>query len=362
MMAAPPPQNEHEPVNCSVSDDFHAWMASCGGSIALTTYQGQRVGLIGFDGRRVSPLLREFPTPMGLCVHQDQLALATQCQVILFANAPVLAGSYPGAPSNTYDGIYLPRVTYHTGDLRVHDVAFGQGELWIVNTLLSCIGALSQTSNFEPRWKPPFISNLAAEDRCHLNGMAMIDGIPRFATALGATDVAAGWRSNKASGGVLIDVPSGQNVLTGLSMPHSPRWHDGKLWLLNSGSGELCIVDTNAGKMTTVAVLPGFLRGLGFAGPFALIGLSQIRQSNIFGGLLVKERFPRLLCGVAVVDTRTGRTAGMFEFTSGLHELFEAQFLPGVRRPMILQPGSEEAGRVVTSRAISYWLGSAEPS
>ena len=358
-MSATLPKNEQEPVNCSVSDDFHAWMASCGGSIALTTYQGQRVGLIGFDGKRVSPLLREFPTPMGLSVHQEILALATRTQVILFASAGVLAASYPDAPPNTYDAIYLPRVTHHTGDLRVHDVAFGQGEIWIVNTLLSCIGTLSQTSSFEPRWKPPFISTLAAEDRCHLNGMAMIDGLPRYATALGATDAAAGWRANKVSGGVLIDVPSGQNVLAGLSMPHSPRWHEGKLWMLNSGAGELCVVDAPQGKMTAVAVLPGFLRGLDFVGPYALIGLSQIRQSNVFGGLAVKERFPRLLCGVAVVDTRTGGPAGMFEFSSGLHELFEVQFLPGIRRPMILPPGSEEAERAVTSRAIAYWMGAA---
>lgn len=358
-MAATSPQNENEPVNCSVSDDFHAWMTSCGGSIALTTYQGQRVGLIGFDGRRVSPLLREFATPMGLCVRGDTLALATKTQVILFASAPALAASYPGATPGSYDALYLPRVTYHTGDLRVHDVGFGEGGLWIVNTLLSCIGILSNTENFEPRWKPSFISSLAAEDRCHLNGMAIIDGRPRYATALGATDTAGGWRANKVSGGVLIDLPSGQNVLRGLSMPHSPRWREGKLWILNSGAGELCVLDAPQGKMTTVAVLPGFLRGLDFAGPYALIGLSQIRQSNIFGGLLVKERFPKLLCGVAVVDTRTGRPVGMFEFSSGLHELFEVQFLPGIRRPMILQPGSDEAERAVSSRAIAYWMGAA---
>jgi uncharacterized protein (TIGR03032 family) len=356
-MSTTPQETLNEPVNCTVSDDFHEWLSSSGGSIALTTYQGQRVAMIGFDGRRVSPVLREFPTPMGLALHEDVLAMATRTQVVLFANASALAAQYPGADPNTYDAIFLPRVTYHTGDLRVHDVGFGPDGVWIVNTVLSCIGTLSERSNFEPRWKPPFISMLAAEDRCHLNGMAIIDGVPRFATALGAVDTAAGWRANKVSGGVLIDIATGHNMLTGLSMPHSPRWHDGKLWMLNSGTGELCVVDTGRGQMTAVAVLPGFLRGLSFSGPYALIGLSQIRQSNIFGGLSVNERFPKLLCGVAVVDTRTGRPAGFFEFTSGLHELFEVQFLPGIRRPIILQPGSDEAARAVTSRAIAYWLG-----
>jgi len=348
--------DEREPVNCSVSEAFDQWLGLSGGSIALTTYQAGRVGLIGHDGKRVVPLLREFPIPMGMVAQQNVLALATEREVTIFANASPLASQYPGAPPGTYDALYLPRLSYFTGDLRVHDIAFGRDRIWIVNTLLSCLATLSFEESFELRWKPPFISSLAPEDRCHLNGMAMIDGEPRYVTALGATDTAGGWRANKVSGGILMDVKTSETILTGLSMPHSPRWYDNRLWFLNSGSGELCVVDLQQRRCTPVAVLPGFLRGLCFAGPFALIGLSQIRQSNVFGGLAVKERFERLLCGVAIVDLRSGQQVGMLDFTSGLHELFEVQFLPGTKRPMIVAADSEEARRAIASRAVSYWL------
>ena len=346
-----------EPVNCSVSDTFHAWMSQCGGSLVVTTYQAGRVALIGFDGQRVSPALREFPSPMGVAALRNLLVLASGSEITLFANAAGLAPHYPPSQPAAagYDALYLPRVTHHTGDLRVHDIGFGGDGIWFVNTLFSCLCTLGSEYNFEPRWRPPFVSALAAEDRCHLNGMAIVEGMPRYVTALGATDAAAGWRADKASGGVLIDVPSGQNILTGLSMPHSPRWYDGKLWMLNSGTGELCLVEPQQGRYMPVCVLPGFLRGLCFVGPFALVGLSQIRQSNVFGGLRVKEQFEKLLCGVAVIDLRTGQQVAMFEFTSGIHELFEIQFLPGVRRPMMLRADSDEAQRAIVTRGMAAW-------
>lgn len=345
-----------EPVSCSVSGSFHQWMSQCGGSIALTSYQARRLGFIGFDGARVSPSFHEFADPMGLAQQHNLLALATGGQLTLFANAPMLASHYPARASGRYDALYLPRATYHTGDLRIHDITFGGGEIWFVNTLFSCLATPSPHYSFEPRWTPPFISKLAAEDRCHLNGVAMIDGAARFVTALGETDSTGGWRANKASGGVLLDVQNCEKILRGLSMPHSPRWHQGKLWMLNSGAGELCVVDTHAGTYTPVCSLPGFLRGLSFVGHYALVGLSQIRQTNLFGGLPIKDRFDRLLCGICVIDLRDFRQVGMIEFTSGLHELYEVQFISGVSRPAILLPNDADARRAITSATTAYWL------
>lgn len=344
-----------EPVSCSVSGSFHQWMSRCGGCIAVTSYQAQRLGFIGFDGDKVSPSFHEFPDPMGLARQDNLMALASGGQLTLFANAPMLAAHYP-RNTGRHDALYLPRATYHTGDLRAHDIAFGGGEIWFVNTLFSCLSTPSPHYSFEPRWTPPFISKLAAEDRCHLNGVAMIDGAPRFATALGETDTSGGWRANKTAGGVLLDVQSGQTILRGLSMPHSPRWHEGKLWMLNSGAGELCVVDADAGSCTPVCVLPGFLRGLCFVEHYALVGLSQIRQTNLFGGLPIRDRFDRLLCGICVIDLRDGRLIATIEFTSGLHELYEVQFIPGVSRPAILSPTDPDAGRAITCPTIAYWL------
>jgi uncharacterized protein (TIGR03032 family) len=345
-----------EPVNCSVSPAFHEWMSGIGGSIALTTYQAGRVALIGFDGGRVTPLLRPFDTPMGLAVAGQTLAMATRSEITLFANAPSLAPHYPTREPAGYDALYLPRTRYCTGDLKVHDVAFGSEELLFVNTLFSCLCTAGAQFSFDPRWKPPFISRIAAEDRCHLNGVAMVDGRPRFVSALGQSDSPGGWRPDKVRGGVLLDVETGETILSGLCMPHSPRWHEGRLWLLNSGTGELCQVDRQSRRCIPIVGLPGFLRGLGFAGRFALAGMCQIRQSNLFGGLPVKEKFPSLQCGIAVVDLRSGTHVATFEFTSGIHEVFEVQFLPGVLRPMIIGPDSPDARRAITSPALACWF------
>jgi uncharacterized protein (TIGR03032 family) len=243
--------------------------------------------------------------------------------------------------------------------LNVHDVAFGTGgQLWICNTRFSCLAWPSDRFSFEPKWKPPFVSELAPEDRCHLNGLAMgEDGKPAFVTCLGETDTPGGWRENKAGGGVLVHVDSGEVVVRGLSMPHSPRVHGGAVWVLNSGAGELLRVDPARGTRDVVCALPGYLRGLCFVGAhYAAVGLCQVRERHIFGGLPVRERYGRLLCGVAVVDLRSGAQVGLFEFTDGAQELYDVQFLPGVRRPMIVSLEKEAARQAFTAPEFAYWL------
>jgi uncharacterized protein (TIGR03032 family) len=195
---------------------------------------------------------------------------------------------------------------------------------------------LHRDYSFVPRWRPPFISALAAEDRCHLNGLAIVDGNPRYVTALGMTDVRDGWRSGKAHRGCLIDVPKGAIVASGLSMPHSPRWHEDRLWLLESGTGRLIVVDRSAGTSESVAVLPGFTRGLAFAGPYAFIGLSRIRASSAMDGVPLARRRDELKCGVAVVDLRSGLTVALLEFQSAVEEIFDVQLLPGLRFPEVI--------------------------
>ncbi len=184
----------------------------------------------------------------------------------------------------------------------------------------------------------------------------MHDGGAKYVTALGTTDAAGGWRENKAAGGVLIDVEADEIISGGLSMPHSPRWHDGRLWVLNSGTGELLRVEPSNGKTTAVCGLPGYLRGLCFVGPYALVGLSKIREKHIFGGLPVQQRNQRLHCGVAVVDLRRGAVAGMLEFTAGCEELYDVQFLPGIRRPMILNLEKPAVRQAMTNPDSCFWL------
>jgi uncharacterized protein (TIGR03032 family) len=164
----------------------------------------------------------------------------------------------------------------------------------------------------------------------------MRDGKPAYVTAVSRSDVADGWRERRRDGGVVIDVASGEIALEGLSMPHSPRWHDGRLWLLNSGTGELGTADLATGRFTPVAFCPGYARGLAFSGRHAVVGLSRPRHNQTFEGLALEGRLkakdaePR--CGLIVVDTVTGATVSWLRFNHTVDELYDVAVLPGVRQ------------------------------
>jgi uncharacterized protein (TIGR03032 family) len=347
-----------EVIRSDLAGDFAAWMARAGGSIALTTYQAGKVVLVGWDGARVTLLPRHFERPMGLDVSGGRLLLATRRHLHILADSRPLARDFPGSPPGRYDALYLPRLAYQTGELNAHDVAFGDVGLWLVNTRFSCLAAPDEDHAFIPRWRPPFVTATTPEDRCHLNGLAMEGGRPRFVTALGRSDEAGGWRPGKADGGVVLDVPSGEVVLHGLCMPHSPRLVDGRLWLLNSGAGELWRVDPRDGRAEVICSLPGYLRGLCLVGDFALVGLCMLRvgSMDLFGPLPIRARYPKLLCALAVVDTRDGREVGRLDFTEGCTEVFDVRFLPGVLRPMILNPEHPANLDAFPAPGASYWL------
>jgi uncharacterized protein (TIGR03032 family) len=212
----------------------------------------------------------------------------------------------------------------------------GASELCFVNTRFSCLCTLDREHSFVPRWRPPFITALAPEDRCHLNGLGLVDGQVRYVTALGETDAAGGWRANKKSGGILLEVPSGVVLLRGLSMPHSPRWYRGRLWLLESGTGTVGTVNLSAGRYEPIARVPGFTRGLDFYGDLAFVGLSQVRESAVFSGIPLTERLTERACGVWVVDLTTGRVVGFLRFEDAVQEVFAVQVLPQARFPDLI--------------------------
>ena len=328
------------PLRSVHTSNFSALLEELGVSVLVTTYQAGKLVMLRPDGEQLNTHFRSFSKPMGLAVDGDRLAIGTGVEIWEYHNAPAVARRLE--PPGSHDACYLPRSSVCTGDIQIHEMAWGDSiegdpELWFVNTRFSCLCTRSRTHSFVPRWRPPFISALAPEDRCHLNGLGMVDGRPAFVTALGTTDTCAGWRSNKKSGGVLLDVASGEVVSSGLSMPHSPRWHDGRLWLLESGGGSFGCVDPATGAYEPVAVLPGFTRGLDFRGPLAFIGLSQVRETAVFSGIPVAERpLAERCCGVWVVDIRTGETVAFVKFEDAVQEIFAVQVLPGVQRPDII--------------------------
>lgn len=355
-VADTPAASKQELIECRPSESFANWLSQLGGSLVVTTYQAGKVVLLGWRGDRLSVLMRQFTKPMGLAVSAGRIALATKEEITIFANAPLLARDLVIGQPGRYDGLYLPRVTYHTGDVNVHDVAFADDGLWFVNSRFSCLSSLSHEFSFVPRWKPPFITEIVPEDRCHLNGLAVVAGKPKYVTALGDTDTVGGWRAGKATGGILVDVETSSIVLRGLSMPHSPRWFQGRLWLLNSGAGEVICFDPQSGTVNVVCVLPAYLRGLCFLGQYAVVGMCQIREKHIFGGLPIQQKFNRLLAGLAVIDLQTGNLVGKFEFTAGCTEIYDVHFLAGARNANILNSADETARQAFTAPEFSYWL------
>jgi uncharacterized protein (TIGR03032 family) len=335
-------------------------------SLLVTTYQANKLLVVRAAQAGLSTLVRTFERPMGLAVDGHRLALGTRNQVWFLRNAPDIAPRVE--PADLHDACYLPRSCHVTGDIGVHEMAWAGDELWIVNTRFSCLCTLDPDYSFVPRWRPPFITALAAEDRCHLNGLAMKAtdvgrfSKPSYVTALGATDTPCGWRQDKAKGGCLIEMSSGEIMARGLCMPHSPRWHDGRLWLLESGTGRLVLIDRADGRQHIVTELPGFARGLALAGPYAFVGLSKIRATSAMDGVPLAERRNELKCDVAVVDLRCGQLVALLEFQTAVEEIFDVQVLPGLRFPEVLGFQKEAVHHTFIVPPMIWPKASAEPS
>jgi len=338
-------------LEISGSRQLTGWMAEQNLSIGFTTYQAGKVFLVGLSSQdRLSIFERTFSRCMGLCSDNDgqTLWMSSLYQLWRFENA-----LSPGQTADGYDRMYVPQVGYTTGDIDVHDVAVqSDGRVVFVNTLFGCVSTISDTHSFQPLWKPPFLSRLAAEDRCHLNGMAMQNGRPAWVTAVSQSDVNDGWRDHRRDGGCVINVDSNEIVVEGLSMPHSPRWYRDRLWLLDSGHGQFGYVDTRTGTFHPVAFCPGYLRGLAFAGDYAIVGLSRPRHDGTFSGLALGEeletRGARARCGLQVIDLNTGDVVHWLRIEGIVEELYDVIVLPGVTRPMLIGFKTDEIRRTLS--------------
>jgi uncharacterized protein (TIGR03032 family) len=334
--ARPDPTSPYRSVS---SESLPGILDDLGASLLASTYQTGKLVAVRTLGSGLNTHFRALESPMGIAYQAGRLAVGTRAEVREYQNLPQLTPQL--SPPDQHDACFVPRTISYTGDIRVHDVAWAGDELWMVATRFSCLATLDGEHSFVPRWQPPFITALAAEDRCHLNGMAVVDDRVRFVTALGVSDEPQGWRNGKADGGVIIDVDSGEVAVAGLSMPHSPRWHRDRLWVLESGQGSLAAVDLATGTVETVAELPGFTRGLAFAGPLAFIGLSEVREATTFGGLPLTARLEDRQCGIWVVNVETGETVAFLRFEDLVEEIFDVALLPGIRFPEIAEHGSD---------------------
>jgi uncharacterized protein (TIGR03032 family) len=322
-------------------------------SLLITTYQAGKLLVLGAHQGKLTISFLDYDQPMGLAVSPQRIAIGTRRQMHFLVPAHETLG--PPGPDRRHDGCFVPRASFYTGNIHGHDLAWGEDGLWIVNTLFSCLATLHDQYSFVPRWRPRFVSQLIDQDRCHLNGLAMEHGQPRFVTCMAESDTPAGWRPTKATSGLVIDVPSNEIVSRDYSMPHSPRWHQGRLWVLNSGCGSFGYVDLDQGKYREVEVVPGYTRGLALHGQFAFVGLSKIRETSVFGGVPIAEQRDQLQCGLGVIDLISGRTVAVFRFLSGVSEIFAVDVLPQSVHPMI-------AGSSVDRQEKEVWIVPAEHS
>ena len=302
---------------------------------------------MGPEGR-LSFFERTFNRCMGLWADRQTLWMSSLYQMWRFENA-----LEAGQTHNGYDSLYVPQVGYITGDLDIHDISVDRkGRLVFVNTLFGCLATVSETHSFQPLWRPPFLSKLAAEDRCHLNGLAMEDGEPAYVTACSRSDVADGWREARRDGGVVVDVRTDKVVAEGLSMPHSPRVHGGQLYVIEAGSGYLCRIEPETGTSERIAFCPGYARGLCFVGDFAVVGLSKLRENRTFADLELGENLEtkqaQARCALHVIDLRSGDTVHFLRIDGVVEELYDVVAIPGVRRPMAIGFTSDEIRRVIS--------------
>lgn len=332
------------PVRFEYTPNFPQVLQHLKASLLVTTYQAGKVLVLGVHAGKLAISFLGFEQPMGLAVSPSRIAIGSKRQMHFLVPAHETQGA-----SSQYDGCFVPRSSFYSGAIHGHDLAWGEGGLWAVNTLFSCLSTLHPNFSFVPQWRPPFISQLVDQDRCHLNGLAMHSGQPRYVTVLGESDEPAGWRPNKATSGAILEVPSGRVVCRGLSMPHSPRVYQGRLFVLNSGLGQLSHVDSHSGSVTAIEGFPGYTRGLSMNGQFAFVGLSRIRETNIFGGLPIGEHANDLKCGVGVVDLVSGKTVATFQFHSGVEEIFAVEVLSGYLNPLL-------AGSSLDERQQEVWI------
>jgi uncharacterized protein (TIGR03032 family) len=341
-------------IRYEYSRDFGSVLQQSGVSLLVSTYQADKLVVLGTNDQGPTISLHNFEQPMGIAVHPDRIAIGTRFQVCLLDNTPELTAQLD--PKEQYDSCYLAMRSHFTNDISIHEMAWCGEELWFVNTRFSCLASLEPEYSFVPRWKPPFITELVAEDSCHLNGFCVENGQPRYVTMHAETELSGGWRETKATGGSLVDVGTGNAILGGLAMPHSPRLHADRLWLLESGKGLLLHVDRDTGVSQQVTQQPGFTRGLAFSGKYAFIGLSRIRETAVFGEVPISEHPDELKCAVVAVDLETGQRVAYFEFLSGVEEIFDVQVVETSRNPYISGPlATREGAKTIWYAAAPRW-------
>lgn len=329
-------------IDMDATPGFSGWLAEQGLSVLFTSYRAHKVIGIGTNAEgRLTASSCDLLRAMGLGVGDGHLWISARDQLWRFDNFVPGGGRH-----GEHDAYFVPTESRSTGEIDIHDIALGADGPVFAATRFNCLATLATGHSFAPLWSPPFIDALVPEDRCHLNGFAMDLGHPAYVTCFAPTNTVGGWRNAAEPQGIVLRVPDGQDICGGLSLPHSPRLHRGKLWLHQSGTGELGFVDTTRGSFEPVCQLPGLSRGLAFHDRWAIVGLSEPRDENGFGELPLAQRLSDegsdAFCGLCLIDTERGEILHQVRVGPDVYEIHDVAILPGVRNPALVTPGSDE--------------------
>lgn len=340
------------------SQSFPRILKQLSATLLYSTYQAGKVVMISSpEGKSITKYGKNFKRPMGIAVSEDgkTIAIASKSEVGIFTASDVLSVSYPERPQH-YSHLYIPQAKYHTGIVDTHEIAWSNNELIITNTLFSCISKMSYQYHFEELWRPPFITDIAPEDRCHLNGVALVDGKPRYITMFAQCNEEKGWRNLPYNSGVLMDTESGEILIDQLPLPHSPVYFDEKIYFLLSATGEVMYYDIKTKETKKLHQFNSFVRGLEVIEDYIFLGMSKIREgSQFFSKLPIKPEDS--MCGIRILDRHRGDEVAGLTYTERIQEIFAVKIAKGVVSPGILTERDEYYEMCLASPDNrNYWL------
>lgn len=352
-----PSDNIKNPFNLHIPRQFREWLHEESISLALTTYSGSKLIIIG-PGQNGGTVVaeRDFERCMALYVEgSEAIWISSGYNVWKLEN-----GLLPGQDLEGWDRVYIPRASHVTGSVDIHDLAkTNDGTLYGVITSYNCIASIGkERGSFAPHWKPPFIKEVSGSgDRCHLNGFCLEDGELAYASIVGVSDEIDGWRAHRAAGGIIIDIRNNEVVAEGLAMPHTPRIYNNELWFLEAAKGWICKIDLATKKLERVLWRPGFLRGLRFYKHYAFVCSSEPRD-KIFSGLPLQDELDKrnisAACALEVIDTRTMEVLHNVKITGSVKELYDVALLPNCRQPKLHGLQGDDIRKIVVLGPQTY--------
>ena len=377
-------------LDCDYSQGLPALLKELNISLIFTAYQAGRLILIRSDGEKLDVEPIPVERPMGISTDKRRLTLGSFSQILTFVREdgliaqlkkPLLpieedrtapriksekeqrleaANEHSGVAQETdakeqqiipghrkqrhqavdqrVDACFIARSAHYSGMINTHDIAWGNDGLWVVNSSFSCLCTVDPNWSFVPRWKPHFISELKPEDRCHLNGMALRDGKPAYATTFSKDDGPSMWRSAETFDGTLIDVAANRILIDGLVLPHSPRWHEKGVFYCNSGLGQICVYEPDTGNHSVLSEVPGFTRGMDIHGSILFVGLSRARETRVSRPTPLSRKSDITRCGISLIHVKTGEEMGSIRFPRNVDQIYDVAVIPDCSFPELLDP------------------------